>query len=183
MQQENLTLNKATCPEDQCEAMLRTGQCTQVKIKGCNYCLAHGGTATLKKQEEQALNNYRLNKFQARLREMRSSSVIKDLRDEIAILRMMLEEKLNGFQGSTDMLLQSGQIGDIIMKIERLVISCHKLDEKTGCVVDRSTVINMAEQLVSVITKNVQHLENGGEALERISIAFEKIMKETGAMP
>ena len=178
MQSESTTIAKATDPTKQCQAVTRTGQCTNevVMANGIvhKFCLNHGGSSFIKKQEEQALNNYRLNKFQARLKEMRSSSSIKDLRDEIGILRLMLEERFNSFANSNEMILQSGAIGELVMKIEKLVTSCHKLDEKTKLVVDKAVVITIAEQLIASISRNVKDTE----ATDKIIADFTNIMNE-----
>jgi len=179
MQQEHLTIEKCTGVEDQCQCVIRTGQCTnKIVAAGCQFCFNHGGSSYLKKQNDQALNNYRLNKFHARLKEIRSASTIKDLRDEVGILRLILEEKFNAFTTTNEMILNSGSIGDLVMKIEKLVTSCHKLDEKLGAVIDRSTVINIAEQLIASVSKNVKD----PEALERIAEDFEKIMTTNNPM-
>ena len=174
MDKEHLTVMKATGPQDQCQTVTSTGQCpNRIVAEGCNHCYSHGGSTFLKKQGQQALNNYRLNKFNARLREMRTNSSIKDLRDEIGILRLILEEKFNSFTNTSELILQSGSIGELIMKIEKLVTSCHKLDEKMGMVIDKSTVINIAEQLIASVSKNV----TDSNALEKIADDFERIMK------
>lgn len=174
MNQSHCTIEKATDPADQCQAVNHIGQCQNKKVVGCDFCYSHGGNGFIKKQEEQALNNYRLNKFHARLKEMRSSSTIKDLRDEIGILRLMLEERFNSFANSNEMILQSGAIGDLVMKIEKLVTSCHKLDEKTKMVVDKATVITIAEQLIASVSKNVKD----SDATDKIIADFTNIMKE-----
>lgn len=172
--QDHCTIEKATSPADQCQAVISTGQCQNKIVIGCNYCPSHGGSKFQKKQQEQALNNYRLNKFHARLKEMRTASTIKDLRDEIGILRLMLEERFNSFATTNEMILQSGAIGDLVMKIEKLVTSCHKLDEKTKLVVDKAVVITIAEQLIASISRNVKD----PEAVDKIVADFTNIMNE-----
>lgn len=172
MQAEHATIKKSVDPARQCQCVLARGQCINEAVPGGKYCMSHGGAGVVKAQQAEALNNYRLQKYNSRLRELRSSSAIKDLRDEVGILRLILEEKFNSFQSSTDLILQSGSIGDLIMKIERLVTSCHKLDEKMGLVVDKSEVTAIADQLIACVGKHV----NNADILEKIAGEFSEIM-------
>ena len=119
-----------------------------------NFCLVHGGNKAIEVEEKKNLKNYRITKYRVRLAEMRSSEFIKDLRDEIAILRMILEEKLNGISSNTDLILQSGSISELVLKVERLVISCQKLEDKLGITIDKAKVISIAEQMIGIISQH-----------------------------
>ena len=165
---------------NRCQHVNSVGQCHNLSVElrdgagFANFCLVHGGRAALDAQAKAGLRNYRITKFRTRLGELRSNEFIKDLRDELAILRMILEEKLNGVQSSTDLILQSGHISELVMKVERLVTSCQKLEDRLGVTIDKAKVIGIAEQIIAII---VTH-EKDDAIVEAIAKDIEKMMGE-----
>jgi hypothetical protein len=139
-----------------CQAMAGQAQCRNVAEPNSTYCLPHSGNVGGVQQKQKELRNYLLTKFHTRSGQLRSNAGIKDLRDEVAILRMMLEGKLNSFQNESEMLLQAGAISELVLKIEKLVTSCHKLEKDMGVTVEKVQLINLAEQIVGIINRNVE---------------------------
>ena len=129
--------------------------CGNMVEKGSSFCLVHGGNKATEAAEANGLRNYRLSKANARLGQLRNNSFIKDLRDEIAILRIILEERLNALSEPSEMILHSGALSELVLKIEKLVTSCHKLEMSMGSTLDKSTVANMAEGIVKIISSHV----------------------------
>jgi hypothetical protein len=140
---------------NRCQGAAAGGQCLFVAEPGSQYCMIHGGLGAVRAAERNALRNYQLTVFGTRAGELRGSRAIKDLRDEIAILRMTLEAKINRFENEGEMILQSGALSELVLKIEKLVTACHKLEKDMGVTIDKSQVIAMAEQIVGVISKHV----------------------------
>ena len=156
--QDSTTIQRITDDRDpeRCQHINAVGQCSNKAVTGGSYCLVHGGNKQLQKNEAAGLRNYRLTKYRTRLAEARNSSSIKDLRDEIAILRILLEEKFNAIDTTNQLILQSGSIADLVLKIEKLVMSCMKLEEKTGVMLDKEHVLTMAEGIINIISKNIE---------------------------
>lgn len=139
-----------------CQAVIpNVGQCRNQAVQGGTNCLVHGGN----KQEEsirlQNLRNYQLGKFQAELERHARSPVLKSLRDEIAILRLTLEKRFERCDDITDLILQSGPISDLVMKIERVVSSCHKLEGSMHQLLDKQAIIQFAQELIGLIATTI----------------------------
>jgi glutamine synthetase adenylyltransferase len=126
-----------------------------VATEHSSYCLAHGGNKAEQTARLQSLNNYRLTRANARLLELAHNPNLKNLRDEVAILRIMLEERLNSCKDAVDMMTQSGALVDLITKIQLLVISAAKLERVAGDLLDRSALINFANEVVTIISEEV----------------------------
>lgn len=100
---------------NRCQAIGSKGQCHNKGVRldedsfGA-FCRVHGGNATQQSFEVKKARNYRLTKYQAQLERQTDSSAIKSLREEIGILRMLLEEKLNRCPDMAGLLLESQQI-------------------------------------------------------------------------
>jgi hypothetical protein len=131
------------------------GQCRYRAVPGGTTCYLHGGNKTLQSQRLASLNAYRLSKFQAEIQRHAEDDGIKSLRTEIGILRVIMEERLNACKDSTDLLLQSGPISDLVSKIERVVTSCHKLENQMGQLLDKQALMNFANTVISIVTSHV----------------------------
>jgi hypothetical protein len=139
--------------------------------KNCSF---HGGVDEENKKSTHRQNMYRLAKFGERVKDFASHNQVKGLRDEIGILRMVLEERLNRCQDNDELILSSNVIGDLVLKIERLVTSCHKLEASMGQLLDRQQIIQFAEAVVKVVADHIQD----PAALALIAGAIERITEE-----
>ena len=131
------------------------GQCMNKAVTDSKFCICHGGAAAINRRNKAAMHNYVLTKWQAKLDQHRDAPNIKSLRDEIAILRMLLQERLEKCTTELDLILQSGPISDLVMKVDKLVNSCHKLEGSLGQLLDKQAILQFASQVINVITENL----------------------------
>lgn len=144
-------------PGDRCIGQShKTGDlCPYIKVEGTDYCARHAANKQIIKTQKQELNNYRLGKYKQRVSELTYSSGIKGLREEIGILRMVLESILESCQNDTELLLYSNRIADLAMKIEKLVVSCDRLENRMGMLMDKNSVLVLAENIIEIISIHV----------------------------
>jgi hypothetical protein len=120
----------------------------------------HGGNNAGIKREKQELRNYKIN--QARMRAdlvaKANSSGLIDLRDEVALTRYLLEKILNTVDHENDLILQSSAISELVGKIEKLVVSCHKLELSTNSVLDEKQLVALAGTIVGIITTTIDNV-------------------------
>lgn len=169
MNEQNL--HERVEPDDprRCQHVIpNRGQCILVQVEGSKFCINHGGSIALKQAKTATLRNYRLNKFHQEIREKSDSSEIKSLRDEIGILRHILQEKINQCNDTHDLLLQSGPISDLVMKIDKVVVSCNRLETQLGGMLDTTQAFQLAAEFIEIISKYV----DDEEALSAISNEF-----------
>ncbi len=170
------------CPPDdpnRCQSLCKQGQCPN---KGyllpdktfAKVCKMHGGGSIAVKVAKNLTKNYRLSKFKVELARHSNSDHIKSLRDEIGILRMIVEERINMCSDANDLILQSHQISDLVIKIEKVITSCHKLEGSLGQTLDKQAILQFASQVIGVIG---DELEGQEEVLSNIS---DKILEIVG---
>jgi len=169
--------NFQTAAEDdprRCQAATRIQgqQCKNLAVEGSQYCQAHGGQAAIKRAEKAKLFNYRLTKFRARVEDLATNPAIKSLREEIGVLRMVLEETINRCADEHDLMLASTKISNLIASIERLVSSCHKLEINLGQLLDRNKAMHLADEMIQIITSEIQD----EEAIKRIAVGVTSAM-------
>ena len=141
---------------ERCLGMLMGDQCYNKSVPGTKYCAIHGGVQAEQRLVKQGYKNYQLKKFQAKLDRMSDSSAIKSLKEEVGILRMILEERLNQITDETDLVLNSQFIADMVMKIEKVVSSMTKLDMQLGQMLDKQALLQMAAGLSTIITEELK---------------------------
>jgi hypothetical protein len=161
-------------PADRCDATVKSGQCPYIKQNETNYCMMHGANIGIIVEQEKTRRNYQLTRWKERVEQFADNDQIKSLREEIGIMRMVMEEILNKCDGATDLLLMSHRIGDVVMKIEKLVVSCDKLEGRMGLLLSKRAVIQLAGQYVQIINNYVAD----PEVIEKISLDMVEATKE-----
>ncbi len=150
---------------DRCQAVSGGGQCNMRAVEGSKFCPAHGGNQASAKIKQEEMRNYRLSKFKARLIELGNNDNVTNLRDEVAILRIMIEERINSCADAQELMMVSSPLSDLIMKVEKVVVSCNKLESKLGNLLDRTKALQFAQTIVQIIGNYV----TDEDQLEKIS--------------
>jgi len=164
---------------NRCQAVRTDGdQCNNLAKAPSNFCMAHGGNRAANAAEKAVVRNYRKSKWLARIQEHADSSGIKCLREEIGILRILMEERLERCDTEHDLIMESQHISDLVVKIEHVVTSCHKLEDKLRYVVDRSALLQFASMVIDIVA-NIITDEAALEIIgDRILAAVGKIGEE-----
>lgn len=142
---------------NRCQAICGMGQmqCRKIRHGSSKFCLSHGGNKATENDNKVAVRNYHLGKHLQRVHEFADSDALKSLREEIGILRMMCETQLQQCQNEVDLLLYSEKLSKYIQDIEKLVTSCHKLEERTGAMIDRNKMMLICEAICNIIAQHV----------------------------
>ena len=159
-----------------CSATLKSGQCNNKAIPGGTVCPAHGGNKQADALEAKSMRNYKLAKWQVELNRHADSPRLKTLNDEVAILRMLLETQLNQCSDASDMVLKSHLISDLVVKLEKLVKSCHNLESSLGGLMDKQAILTFATNVIAVISESVKD----DEQLDTISSGILRLVGDLG---
>jgi hypothetical protein len=157
-----------------CQRNTSKGQCPLEALEGHSYCIAHGGGIALAVEKREKIRNYRLTKFQDQIERHADSDNIKGLREEIGILRFMLEERLNQCVDNIDLMVQASSISDLVLKIDKLVCSCHKLEGSMGNLLDKQALITFSGVIIRIIGESLTGQES------KINEIADKILSELG---
>lgn len=131
------------------------GTCPYLAEEESYYCVRHGGGLSENAIEKEAVRNYHLTKWQARVHQLADNESIKSLREEVGILRMVLENMLNQCQDEQELLMFSSRAADLVIKIEKLVVSCDRMEGKMGQLLGKDSVLRLAAQYVEIIHEHI----------------------------
>ena len=139
-----------------CQAVaFGSGQCPYQAVPGIKYCSRHGGNKAAADGERKRVHDYQLQIWQQRVDEFASSEKVTSLAGEIGILRLHLESIQNMCKDSNDLLIYSTRISDLAMKIDKLITTFDKLQNRSGNLLNKSAALVLAGQIVDIITAHV----------------------------
>jgi hypothetical protein len=175
-----LEIKRISDPADprRCQAIAGSNQCFNIASENSKFCLVHGGNCGTQLKKQADLHNYRLNKFRAQVADKADSRHIKSLREEIGVLRLLLEEQINRCANVNELILNQGPIADLIMRIERLVTACNKLDLSVGKMLDETRVLQFADEVITLITEFVKDQEIINKISGRLDAAMRSLSSE-----
>lgn len=116
------------------------------------------------------LSNYEIGRWAKHVLEFATSERVISLRNEIGIIRLDVEMRLNRAQTQSDLIHQAGPICDAIGQIESLVATCHRLEDATGLLLDKEKAAAFVDRLLTIVGTH----EKDSEILERISSELDK---------
>ena len=151
-------VKRAAYPEhpERCQGQKRDGeQCMNLSVEHSEYCPVHGGNKGAQDTARAATRNYRLQRFTERVNAFADNPGVKSLREEIGITRMILEEVLNQCNSTGELLAYSSKIGSMIRDINSLVQSAHKLESSMGVLLDKMAVIQLSEEIVTLLSEEL----------------------------
>ena len=120
-------------------------------------CLVHGGNKQEESRQKNSVRNYKLEKwkFANDFERHCTSPRIKDLRDEIGLLRMLMEERLKMCTDAHQLMMWSGPIMELASRIEKIVSTCNKLEKSMGQHLDKTTILSFASGIINIISENI----------------------------
>ena len=164
-------MKRVTDPADpnRCKGAAPTGQCMNVAESGSEHCRAHGGRDLT---EQTQMKGYLLAKAQEQTRLTNLSEglePVKELRDAIALLHMMIEQRWNLIMTDGDLLQACGPLNQMLQNMERLVSSCHKIEQNLGQLLAKQAILALAKRMVEVMIEELEGIDDYEATIDRIT--------------
>lgn len=154
---------------NRCQGSSRDGQCQNEAEPGCNKCRAHGGKDLT---DQQSTRGYLLAKAQDRTRLAdlsESLNPVKELRDSISLLHMMIERRWNAIKDDSELLQACGPLNQMLQNMERLVSSCHKIEQNLGQLLAKHAILTLAKRMVEVMVDELEGIDDYEATIDRIT--------------
>lgn len=155
----------------QCTAVGQSGQCPYMSMEGLvkngkledtdyvfhevKTCPRHNGNATAEKLRKRNVDMYRLHQWQERITELAEHEHVKTLRNEVGILRLLIEQTMSQCKDTNDLMMYSSRISLMLGQCEKLVRSCERLEDRAGVMLDKAAAIAFAHRIVEVVAEEV----------------------------
>lgn len=158
-----------------CQGIFASGQCPYRAVEGSNMCSMHGGNKAQESAAQASLRNYQLGQWQSRVDDFATNPQIKNLREEIGILRICLERLINSCSDHTTLIMYSGKISELVMKIEKLVTTCHKLESSLGMMIDKLAAQQLSNEIVAIISEHVTDASIVAAIADKIGLSISNL--------
>ncbi len=158
-----------TDPADprRCKGNFHHEQCWQIAEYGCDFCIAHGGRSKSQFEEKRLYQLADLDN-RRRLAELSGDDRIKSLREEIGLLRILIERTMNAARTPAELLSYSTSLNSMFLTAQKLVKSCHELEQSTGELLSKQAVIKLGQKICEIVIEELQGIEGHEEIIDRI---------------
>ena len=154
---------------NRCKAAAPDGQCQNKAEYGSEYCRAHGGV-NLKEVEDK--RGYLLAKVDERTRLAKLSDglePVKELRDLISLQHMLIERRYNSINSEGELLAACGPLNQMLLTMERLINSTHRIETNLGELLQRHAVMALAKEMVRIVIDELADIEDYEIIVDRIT--------------
>lgn len=150
-------------PDDpnRCQGVGTNGQCpfkaVGTRVDGASpwvgsaYCPRHGANAQEQIKVKESHRIYLSALWKDRIGAQADNPKVKSLREEMGILRMMVNEKLDSMQDRTQLLLHCGQVTEMVREIGKLAKTAHHIEKDMGQLLDKTQAEAWVQELLGII--------------------------------
>ena len=165
-----------------CQAVGKNGQCRMIAVEGSDKCVAHGGFHKAKALKERALRELLAAEWRAGVGTLADSDDVKSLKTEIGILRLLLVKIMNSCKSDQDLLMRSGSISDLVVKVQKVVESCHRLDQAWGQLLDKTQLAVFGQTVIQLVAESLSmaNIPNCEDILQMFARRLVEEIKKTG---
>lgn len=164
---------------DRCQAIMGTGQC---RLKGIvlpdgtrgQYCLVHGGIGLKQAYNKAKMRIYQVEQWRERISGHVDNPQFKTITEEIGILRIALEARLNSCKDDIDLISNSEAISTLVDKISTTVERCHKMEVALKQVIDKNVLALYVEAIVMILDEEIEDQELKGKVADRMMQMLDK---------
>jgi hypothetical protein len=159
----------------QCDYVTSVGQCANEAIAPGRFCEKHSaqGSKTL-------INQYRIacTVLGDGPERHAADSEMKSVKGEIAIIRSLLESRLNMIQNDAELVSAMPLLKDYALAVEKLASSCHAMDVKLSNLLSKNVLLSLAQDMIGIIDGHVRELIDTKPCSKDIDRIIESIGRE-----
>jgi hypothetical protein len=147
-----------------CEKTGRFGICNQQAIPGSKFCQRHT-------DQRQEVMSYRFTdpELKERMDRHSTSKLIESVREEVVLVRSLIEERRNFAQTQAEKIKVFPEIIDATSKLERLVTSLARLERQTSQVLEKPAIQKLGKRIVEILTENLSQVPDRDNVIDRIA--------------
>lgn len=152
---------------NRCQAGTKIGQCNRDALPGSHFCYRHDHRA---EDNERKMYQLTIARDRQTFDRMANSEELLSLRNEIALQRMLIEERVNeSGQSAIERLSAFNSITAATAALEKLIKTAHAMEQKLGNTISKSTLIQLAADMMKIVTDELQGIEGYEEIVDSIS--------------
>lgn len=142
----------------------KNGSCPRLAVEGSLFCERHTN-------ESDRVQTYLIEDAALRASfERQSHANLYSLREEVCLIRAMINDRLNICRCEAERLVAYREIGTWIGTVDKLVNSLNKLEKETSQILTKETLLTIGAALVTVISEELKKIEGHEKVIDAISV-------------
>lgn len=162
-----MILKRIPYPEhpNRCQAVGKTGQCPYLASTNdsgeyvSKYCQRHGGNSAAQTANRESQRLYLSALWQDRIGRNAEHPKIISLRDEVGILRMTLDMKLESLKDEQELLMNAHQVVTLVREIRDTVREAGKVELILGKMLSKSEAEKLIQKILDIIMNYIKDAE------------------------
>ena len=160
-------------PDDprRCQSVTRDGQCRYLSVDGSEHCAYHNGNTRGGNQlEQKRKDRYLIDQCDMRQAYERHNDDANylGLKDEIALLTMIFEKRINSIKTDADCVMGVGHIALLTQRLESMKINLIKIQSSMGLVLGKDELRILARNMAEILDEELEGLPDKSERMDRI---------------
>lgn len=159
----------------QCDYITSTGQCAQEAVPPGRFCGKHSKTSA-----QTLVGQYLIaNKMVGEPAERHAAvDNIKSVVGELALLRALLERRINQAETEAELVAIMPQVKDFTLAIDKLATNLHTMDVKLGNLLSKGALMSLAQEMIGIIDRNLRPLVGQTPTSTEIDLLVETVGQE-----
>jgi hypothetical protein len=153
-----------------------SGQCPKDAVRGSDYCAKHQKDD---EHDETALYAGLQAKYRSRIAGFKEHSEMRTLANEIALARLLITERFNAITTDGDLITATGPLNTLLMTVEKLVTSCHKIEHSLGSLLEKPALLRIAADIVQIVLDELPPECDKERVTDRIGQRIIEVVAET----
>lgn len=120
--------------------------------EGPKYCPRHSGTQQTTESKTATTRIYLSALWKDKIGQQADHPKYKSLREEMGILRMTLDRKLDSCTDNTELLMYAGAITEMVREIGSLAKTAHAIEKDMGHLLDKPQAEAWIQELLGIIS-------------------------------
>lgn len=175
MLQTRPPMERSTGDHDAC----RTAGCKIRKLEGSDYCPMHGAHQQLNATAKNDLYQFQVGQYLFHNKQDMDEHKY-DLSNELGVTRVILQKHLEKITDEASLGLYNNKVNQQIDRIQKLVESCLKADQKLGTLMSEEDTVMIAQGLLDavhdVLSSYVSNKAELATAMETMVETFKRII-------
>lgn len=149
-----------------CQATGQEGQCPFLAEGDTKNCLRHQGG---NKTTNASVRKYMVAKWQESINFQADHPEIKNMNEDIGILRMLVKARLESCTDDTMLNMNAGPLINLIEKISVVNDKWHKIQMQTNTVMDKNQALDFINKLSNIVGESLADLPDATDRLKKIA--------------
>ena len=158
---------------EQCSRSTPSGMCNQPSCDGSDFCQKHS-------KESDRVRSYQLSspELRARFSHHADSDSIETVRDEVILLRSLINDRLNLARNEAERIVAFREIHPAIATLNKLVESLCKLEKSTHLVLGKEALNRLGDEIVNILIEELSLVDGYTDIVDRVAGRIATVISE-----